>query len=84
MLYALRLKEGGFSGEGIMAMYPDRDGDYMMTEPGSFVLDRNTNVVRIIMHQTWAFQAILNQAPINYRIWTDSTRDAHETNVHSQ
>ena len=37
-----------------MAMYPDRDGDYMMTEPGSYVPGRNTDVVRIIMHQTWA------------------------------
>jgi hypothetical protein len=67
-----------------MAMYPDRDGDYMMTEPGSFAPGRNSNVVRIVMHQTWAPQSILDQAPINYRVWTDETRDAHKTNVQSQ
>ncbi len=67
-----------------MAMYPDRDGDYMMTEPGSFALDRNTNVVRIIMHQTWAPQTIHDQAPINYREWTRATRESHAKNPQSQ
>jgi len=67
-----------------MAMYPDRDGEYMMTEPGSFVLDRNTDVVRIIMHQTWAYQTIRDQAPINYREWTKATRAVHAGNPQSQ
>jgi N-acetyl-anhydromuramyl-L-alanine amidase AmpD len=67
-----------------MAMYPDRDGDYMMTEPGSFVLDRNRDVVRIIMHQTWAPQTLHDQAPINYREWTKATRAAHAAKADSQ
>jgi hypothetical protein len=67
-----------------MAMYPDRDGDYMMTEPGSYVPGRNTDVVRIIMHQTWAPQSITDQAPINWRVWTEATRKAHAANPSSQ
>ena len=67
-----------------MAMYPDRDGEYMMTEPGSYVPDKNADVVRIIMHQTWAPQTIRDQAPINYRVWTKATHEAHVRNDHSQ
>ena len=67
-----------------MATYPERDEDYMMTEPGSFAPDRNSNIVRIIMHQTWAPQTIRDQATINYREWTKATRAAHATNPHSQ
>jgi len=67
-----------------VAVYPDRDGDYMLTEPGSFVVGRNTDVVRIIMHQTWASQSLTNQAQINYRFWTDQTRKAHEKDPSSQ
>jgi hypothetical protein len=54
-----------------MAMYPDRDSDYMMIEPGSIAPDRITSVVRTIMHRTWAPQTIRDQAPINYREWTE-------------
>jgi N-acetyl-anhydromuramyl-L-alanine amidase AmpD len=66
-----------------MAMYPDRDGEYMMTETGSYVPDRNTDVVRIVMHQTWAPQSITDQAPINYRVWSEATRNAHVANPSS-
>jgi N-acetyl-anhydromuramyl-L-alanine amidase AmpD len=62
-----------------MAMFPDRDGEYMMTEPGSYVPGRNTNVVRIVMHQTWGYQANANQAPVNYDMWTKTTRTVRLT-----
>ncbi|WP_188517993.1 peptidoglycan recognition protein family protein [Alsobacter metallidurans] len=61
-----------------MAMFPDRDGDYMLTEPGSYVVGANKDVVRIIMHQTWAYQSITDQAPINYRVWTSGTREGRK------
>jgi N-acetyl-anhydromuramyl-L-alanine amidase AmpD len=67
-----------------MAMYPDRDGEYMMTEPGSYLPNRNTNVVRIVMHQTSGAQSIADQAPINYRQWTKDTHAAHEVNPSTQ
>jgi N-acetyl-anhydromuramyl-L-alanine amidase AmpD len=67
-----------------MAMYPDRDGEYMLTEPGSYVPGRNTDVVRIIMHQTWASQSITNQAEINYNFWTKQTHAARQKNPSSQ
>jgi hypothetical protein len=70
--------------ETSMAMYPNRDGEYMMTEPGSFKPGRNGDVVRIIMHQTWAPQSITDQAPINYSFWTKQTGDAHKANSKSQ
>jgi N-acetyl-anhydromuramyl-L-alanine amidase AmpD len=67
-----------------MAMYPDRDGVYMMTEPGSYIRGRNTNVVRIIMHQTWTPQSNLQQGPFNQDLWTKETRKAHKDNPNSQ
>lgn len=67
-----------------MAMFPDRDGEYMLTEPGSYVVGRNSDVVRIIMHQTWASQSITNQAEINYSFWTRQTHEAHKKNPSTQ
>jgi len=67
-----------------MAMYPKRDGVYMMTEPGSFVPGANKDVVRIVMHQTSAPQSIHDQAPINARVWTDATRLSHVADPNSQ
>jgi hypothetical protein len=58
-----------------MAMYPERDGLEMMIEPGTFARDRNTNVVRIIMHQTWRSQTITDQATRNKNEWTSATRE---------
>jgi hypothetical protein len=66
-----------------MAMYPDRDDTKMMTEPGSFGPGKNGEVVRIVMHQTWAYQSIVDQASINVRQWTQDTHAAHATNPNS-
>jgi hypothetical protein len=67
-----------------MAMYPGRDAELMLTQPGTIAPNRNSDVVRIIMHQTWASQTLTNQAEINYRFWTKRTRDAREANPGSQ
>jgi N-acetyl-anhydromuramyl-L-alanine amidase AmpD len=67
-----------------MAMYPGRDGELMLTQPGTIVPDRNIDVVRIIMHQTWAPQSITNQAEINYNFWSTRTRDARKADPSSQ
>jgi hypothetical protein len=57
-----------------MAMYPGRDGEFMMVEPGTFVVDANKDVVRIIMHQTWRAQTILDHGERNCREWSVATR----------
>jgi len=66
-----------------MAMYPDRDDTKMMTEPGSFSPGKNGEVVRIVMHQTWAYQSIIDQASINVRQWTQDTHAARAANPNS-
>ena len=53
-----------------MAMYPGRKGEKMMTEPGSIGPGRNGEVVRIVMHTTWGFQANNDQAPVNAKKWS--------------
>jgi hypothetical protein len=67
-----------------MAMYPGRDSELMLTQPGTIAPDRNADVVRIIMHQTWAPQSITNQAEINYKFWTKRTQDARKAHPGSQ
>lgn len=67
-----------------MAMYPARNGTMLMTEPGSIRPNGNGEVVRIVMHQTWAFQSIPDQASINVRFWTKETRGAHKADPASK
>ncbi|MBX3501028.1 MAG: N-acetylmuramoyl-L-alanine amidase [Alphaproteobacteria bacterium] len=67
-----------------MAMYPARNGTILMTEPGSTRPNGNGEVVRIVMHQTWAPQSNTNQAQSNVNYWTAETRAARKANPSSQ
>lgn len=67
-----------------MAMYPARNGTILMTEPGSIRPNGNGEVVRIVMHQTWAPQSLTDQAKINVNFWTADTRAAHKADPNSK
>jgi hypothetical protein len=67
-----------------MAMFPDRDGEFMMVEPGTVAPGANRDVVRIVMHQTWRAQTITNQGERNCNEWSAATRNYRAEHPGSQ